>query len=120
MLNESALCYFCIFGWWLLVQSWGTLRFSDHKGIAPSHFELNAQGFTAKLTHSKTLGSDRSVSVRLVVIDRACVIKREGWMVLGWSLLGREAPFQRDYLLPGPTGNYGSSRTERLWVPIAA
>ena len=51
VLDESVFCYFRIFGWWLLVQSWRTLRFSDH---GETHIELDEQGFTAKLTHSKT------------------------------------------------------------------
>ena len=84
VLDETSPACFRIFGWWLLVQSWGTLRFSDHRGIIPTHVELDEQGFTAELTHSKTLGSDRGVNVRLVVVRRVCAIKRDGWMPTGW------------------------------------
>ena len=80
MLDESAFCYFHMFGWWLLVQSWETLRFSDHQGIVLSHIELDEQGFTAKLTHSKTLGSDREhVSSTELVYSR----ERAGWLQAG-------------------------------------
>ena len=73
VLDETAFCYSAFFGWWHLVQSWGTLRFSGHRAIVPTHVELDEQGFTAKLTHSKTLGSDRNVTMCLVVINRACI-----------------------------------------------
>ena len=56
--------FFRIFGWWVLVQSCGTWGFSDLHGIVPSQVEIDAIGFTARLTHSKTLGSDRNVTMR--------------------------------------------------------
>ena len=31
---DTTLCY-RIYGWWVLVQCWGTLRFSDHRGFSP-------------------------------------------------------------------------------------
>ena len=31
VLDETAFCYFRICGWWLLVQSWRTIRFQDHR-----------------------------------------------------------------------------------------
>ena len=116
MLNETSPTYFRIFGWWLLVQSWSALRFSDHRGIIPTRVELDEKGFTTKLTHSKTLGSDRSVKMRLVVIS--CL--RHGWMAAGWSLLRREAPFERDYLFPAPTGNYGSRKRQELRYAVGS
>ena len=102
------------------MQSWGTLRFSDHRGIAPAQVTVDEQGFTASLTHSKTLGSDRSVTMRLVVVNRACFVQRPEWMTTGWKLLVQEAPFERDYLLPVPTGNYGSCRRQELKYSVGS
>ena len=84
VLDEKTLVYFRIFGWWVLVQSWSALRFSDHRGIVPSQVEIDALGFTARLTHSKTLGSDRNDTMRLVVVDKNCFVQRDGWMSPGW------------------------------------
>ena len=120
VLNESVPCYFRIFGWWILVQAWGMLRFSDHRGISPSQVTLDERGFTARLVHSKTIGSDRNVGMGLVVIDGACYFKHEGWMATGWLLLQREAQFERDYLLPSPTGNYSSCKKQELKYAIGS
>ena len=27
-----------VLSWWLLIQSWGTLRFDDHRGLLPGDF----------------------------------------------------------------------------------
>ena len=48
---------------WVLVQSWGTLRFSSHRGIVTSQVEIDAVGFTSRFKHSKILGSDRNVTM---------------------------------------------------------
>ena len=42
--------------------------------------------------------------MRLVVIDKGCVVKREGRIPAGWSLIRREAPSERNYLIHAPTG----------------
>ena len=34
--NTESHQYFRVFGWWLLLQNWATLRFCDHRGILPS------------------------------------------------------------------------------------
>ena len=91
----------------------GTLRSSDH-------VELDERGFKAKLSHSKTLGSDRSVTMRLVVVNKSCVIKRVGWLTTGWSLMRQESPFDRDYLLPVPTGNHGSCKKQELKYAVGS
>ena len=68
----------------------------------------------------KTLGSDRIVTMRLLVIDKDCFVQRDGWMSAGWSLLCREAPFERDYLIPAPTGNYGSCKKQELKYAVGS
>ena len=51
VMDASVFTYFRINGWWILLQSWGTLRFSDHRGIAPAQVMVDEQGFTARMTH---------------------------------------------------------------------
>ena len=41
-------------------------------------------------------------------------------MASGWSLLKREAPFERDYLLPGSTRNYGSFEKQDLKYAVGS
>ena len=88
----------------------GTLRFSDHRGIRPADVSLDSEGFVAKLTRSKTIGSDRAVSMRLVVICKGAFVQSSSWMVTGWELLKQVAAFDRDYLLPSPTDGFRGCR----------
>ena len=39
-----------VLSWWLLVQSWGTLRFDDHRGLLPREFIVSSAGLQATLT----------------------------------------------------------------------
>ena len=58
---------------------------------------------SARLTRSKTLGSDRSVGSRQTFIDASYFIERKEWLHEGWRVLCMAAAFDRDYLLPSPT-----------------
>ena len=59
-----------------------TLSFSDHRGILPSSVKIDATGFSAQLTRSKTLGDDRAVASRPLVINRCCYLAVARWMRL--------------------------------------
>ena len=63
-------------------------------------------GSKARLTRSKTLGSDKSVSSRLVVADQEAYIRNRTWRKDGCHFLQRQAPFERDYLLPAASVNF--------------
>ena len=43
--RKSSQTHLC---WWILAQCWGTLRFSDHRGLRPADVSLDAEGFVAK------------------------------------------------------------------------
>ena len=43
-----------VLSWWLLVQSWGTLRFDDHRGLLPREFLVTSTGLQARLTRSES------------------------------------------------------------------
>ena len=115
--SEETLVYLRLYAWWILVQCWGTLRFSDHRGIAPPDVTLDSQGFTAKLRHAKTICSDRSLNMRLVVVDCACFVQDKRWMEKGWRLMRQD---ERDYLLPSPSGNYRGCVRRELKYPVGA
>ena len=72
VVDVSAHSHFRVFAWWLLVEIWATLRFCDHRDICPADVKVQPTGFTARLTHSKTLGTDRSILCRKRVIGPCC------------------------------------------------
>ena len=103
-----------ILSWWLLVQSWGTLRFDDHRGLLPREFVVTSTGLQARLTRSKVSGSDKHLNYRIVIIHPSAYIQRESWLSVGWKLLQESAPHERDYLLPAPTNNYQGFKIKEL------
>ena len=112
--------YYRVFSWWLLTQNWATLRFSDHMGILPSSVKIDATGFSAQLTRSKTLGDDRTVASRPLVIDRCCYLAVADWMLEGWRLLKEMADYPRDYLIPFPSSNGHGCRRRELSYDTAS
>ena len=110
--------YYRVFSWWLLV--WATLRFSDHRCILPSSVKIDATGFSAQLTRSKTLGDDRTVASRPLVIDRCYYLAVAGWMQEGWRLLKDMADYPREYLIPFPSSNGHGCRRRELSYDTAS
>ena len=98
--DETQPVFYRIMACWLMLQSWGTLRFADHRGLEPINIRFEARTLIAKLTRSKTLGSDKPVSSRIVVVDPEACFRNRTWTKDGWSLL-----HERNHLLPAPSGN---------------
>ena len=88
------------------MQSWSTLRFDDHRGLLPRDFIVSSTGLQARLTRSKVSGSDKHLNFRTVIIHSSAYIQRRDWLAVGWNLLLKGAPHERDYLLPAPTNNF--------------
>ena len=107
VLNSDAAPYLRVFAWWVLLQNWATLRFSDHRGLSPSDITVSGGEFIGKLTRSKTIGADKSIQSRPVVVSSCCYVVEPQWVQAGWKLLSRLADFPRDYLLPTPATNLG-------------
>ena len=107
VIDVTVRLYFRVYAWWLLLQCWATLRFSDHRGLVPDEkFEVKGNSLTTRLLRSKTIGSDKTVTSRSVVVSQNCFVKRSEWLSCGWGLLKQHADYPRDYLLPMPSGNY--------------
>ena len=51
--DDKALPYYRVYAWWILLQSWGMMRFSDHRGLKPSDVQVTGNTMSAKLTRSK-------------------------------------------------------------------
>ena len=103
-----------VLSWWLLVQSWGTLRFDDHRGLLPREFHVSSAGLQARLTRSKVSGSDKQLGYRSVIIHPSAYVQRESWLLVGWKMWQEGAPHERDYLMPAPTNNFQGFKVKEL------
>ena len=115
VLSESATFFLRVYAWWLLLQCWRTLRFADHRGLNPGRdFEVRGNALEARLTHSKTIGADRNLLHRLVLVSEHCYVKKLNWLSCGWQVLSKKADFQRDSLLPAPSENLKGCQQREL------
>ena len=82
----NAAPYLRLYAWWICLQHWRTLRFSEHRGINPSSILFSGMDFVATLSHSKTLGRDKKVQSWPVVVRGLAFIAVPGlaqsWMGL--------------------------------------
>jgi len=97
--------YYRAYAWWQLLAAWGSLRFDDHRGLAPSGITLRDGRFYGTLTRTKTTGPGKKVLTLPVVVSRVAYLVYPDWLVSGWRLWERLAPFVRDYLLARPTSD---------------
>ena len=101
VVSELPSVYHRTYAWWILVQSWETLRFDDHHGVETCHLlEVHCR---LRLTRSKTLGSDRSMGSRQIFINASCSIERKEGLHGRLRVLCTAANSDRDYSLPSPT-----------------
>ena len=118
--NATTLPYYRVYAWWILVQSWGTMRFSDHRGLKPSDVQVTGNTMAAKLTRSKTTGDDKDVAFRMVHISSWCFLSAPSWLSTGWALLKSLADFPRDFLLPAPSSNCSGCLQKELRYDIGS
>ena len=114
VMDQTKPRYLRIFGWWVLLQNWITLRFSDHRGLLPEQITVSDRGLLAVLSRSRTLGSDKAIGSRPAVVHSVCSVWEKDWLEQGWALLSEAANFKRDYLLPMSTSSLqGCSQADR-------
>ena len=112
VVSSSAAPYLRIFAWWICLQHWGTLRFSDHRGICPSSVSFVGIDFVATLSHAKTLRKDKKVQSRPVVVRGLAFLAVPGCLRTGWDFVKLMA----DFLLPTPSSCLkGCQRSELLY-----
>ena len=103
VMDESRPAYDRAYAWWLLVCTWGVLRFDDNRGVVPAEVKVAEGGcLNLDLTRTKTTGGGKGVEVRKVVVAAEAYLSRPGWLEAGAALWRRIAPGTRDYLLPLP------------------
>ena len=113
-MDSSLPVFWRVLSWWLLFQSWSTLRFDDHRGIVPEDLEISETGLVGKLSPSKATGQDKRVPFRVLVIHPSAFLHQKDWLVTGWAILLKEAPYARDYLLPALANNYRGFKRKEL------
>ena len=77
VLSADKLVFVRVLSWWLWVQSWGTLRFDDHRGLLHRDVILSEMGLQAKFTRSKVSGSDKHLNFRAVIIHSSAYVQRK-------------------------------------------
>ena len=114
VMDVTSPMYLRVYSWWMLLQNWATLRFSDHRGLNPSEVVFREGSFHARLTRSKTIGQDKTITSKPLVVDASCFLSHREWLTKGWSLLQGMANFPRDYLMPAPASHCQSCRKLEL------
>ena len=70
-----------IYSWWMILQCWCTLRFSDHRGIKHSSISITTSAMSALLSRSK---SHRDGQVGHItahgVLDACCYMVHSAWL----------------------------------------
>jgi len=96
-----AVCYRC-HAWWHLLALWASLRFDDHRGLAPGSVQLTVRGLEATLSRTKTTGPGKRIDTLPLVVGYGAYLLRPTWLVDGWGLWQSVAPFVRDHFLVKP------------------
>jgi len=96
-----AACYRC-HAWWHLLSLWASLRFDDHRGLAPGSVQITGRGLEAVLSRTKTTGPGKRVDLLPLVVGFDAYLACPSWLVAGWELWQRTAPFVRDHFLVKP------------------
>ena len=96
VLDPATPPYFRVYGWWILIQSWRTMGFRDHRGVQPKSVKTVTSTLSASLTQSKTIGSDWDLVARPIVIDVCCTLTGAPRVSTGWN--------------PSPSTNYACCR----------
>ena len=118
--DDKSLPYYRVYAWWILLQSWGMMRFSDHRGLKPSDVQVTGNTMSAKPTRSKTTGDDKDVAFRKVHFSSCCYLVSPSWLSTGWTLLKSIADFPRDFLLPAPASNCNGCLRKELRYDIGS
>ena len=108
-----------LLSWWMLVSSWGMLRYDDHRGLSPSEVTNTGKCWELLLDRTKTTGSDKPVRHRKVSISYSAWLEHEEWLAVGKQAWDKAAPHDRDYFLCRFSGEQGT-RGEMSYVEYSA
>ena len=109
-----------VLSWWLLVQSWGTLRFDDHRRAIASRVSRVFMRVCKPGSPGRKFLARTSTSIAGQLLF---ILRRTFNVILGCLSGGnccrKARPHERDYLLPAPTNNYQGFKIKELKYPTA-
>ena len=101
VVNEALPNYDRMYAWWMLVRTWSSLRFDDHRGLMPAEMDMKNGHLTAVLTRTKTSGQDKSVEALPVHVSSKAFLGISTWLAVGFGLW-QQVPLDRDCFLVMP------------------
>jgi len=99
---------------------WASLRFDDHRGLAPSAVQFTPRGLEAVLSRTKTTGPGKRVTALPVVVGFGAFLRQPQWLETGWRLWQATAPFVRGYFLVKPASDLNTTLPVELSYEQAA
>ena len=81
--------------------------------------DCSESGLLGKLKRSKVTGPDKKLNFRLLLIHSSAYVHQKFWMLTGWQLLEKGAPYFHDYLPPAPSNNYRGFKNKELSYRVA-
>ena len=96
-----------VVAWVKLLKIWAALRYDDVQKIHPSHLQLMGRRMTTTLRITKTSGPGKRIQEMPVCISEYAFVWDPDWLQQGFHLLKTHASFERDYLLPKLTEDWG-------------
>ena len=121
IVDDRRPSYARMYAWWKAVQTWGAMRFDDHRGMAPSNLRRSDLGMTFLLTRTKTTGGGKKALSRPGVVAWGAYVKQDSWLECGLALWEKFAPWERDYFLVAPGSDLESAKFRELkyWAASA-
>ena len=107
VLDTNELVGMRIMAWVKLLKIWGALRYDDMQKIKPGDLHLTGGRLTTTLRVTKTSGPGKRVQELPVCISEQAFVWDSDWIPQGFQLLKTYADFDRDYLLPKLTADWG-------------
>ncbi len=88
-----------LLAWWMILSTWGILRFDDHRGLIINDILDSVGGWVFMLVRTKTTGPDKAVEARPGIVSRGAYVRQAAWCETGVRLWKEAAPNARDYAL---------------------
>ena len=87
VVDKRALPYYLVMAWWILLQTLGTIRFSDHWSLKLADVSVSRNTLVARLSRSKMLGVDKEVTFIMILVSSCCLFAESNWLSIGWHHL---------------------------------
>ena len=118
VVDDSAEFYDRIYCWWLLVKTWASLRFDDHRGLIPGDLMLTSHGLSGVLSRTKTSGAGKATETLPVYVSSEAYVFQASWLSVGY-FLWEQVPGKRDYFLVMPSADRSGTTAAEVRYPDA-